>query len=51
MSETHLATFALAMLASFVWMQWNRSNGRVRRTLGVVVLLGAWVIYRWMERT
>ena len=41
MNETQLATFFVALVASFVWVQLKRGTGRLTRALGVVAIMGA----------
>jgi uncharacterized membrane protein YfcA len=50
MNETQLVTFAAALLGSFVWMQWKHASSRLTRALGVVVIIGAWLAYRLIDR-
>jgi hypothetical protein len=50
MDETQLAAFAVALLGSFIWIQWKRASTRLTRALGVVVIAGAWIVFRMIER-
>ena len=49
MTEIQLITLAVALAAAFVWIQWKRTSGRLVRALGVVVIIGAWLVFRLIE--
>ena len=46
MNELQLITFAVTVAAAFVSMQWKRGSGRLTRAFGVVVIIGAWLVFR-----
>jgi len=49
-NETQFIPLCAAIAGSFVWMIGMRSHARVVRVLGVVVLIGAWIVFRLIER-
>jgi hypothetical protein len=51
MDEIQFIALCAALLASFVWMIGMRSSARIVRVAGVVVLVGAWIVFRLVERT
>jgi hypothetical protein len=50
MNETQFVSLCVALLASFVWMIGMRSRARVVRVLGVVVPIGAWIVFTLVNR-
>jgi hypothetical protein len=48
--ETQFIALAGTLGAAFVWMIGMRSRARSVRVVGVVVLIGAWLVFRLIQR-
>jgi hypothetical protein len=48
--ETQFIALAAALGSAFVWMIGMRSRALSVRVVGVVVLIGAWLVFRLIQR-
>ena len=50
MDKAHLLSYCAFIVASFVWIQWQRTSGRVSRVLGVVGIFGlSWMLMKAIQ--
>ena len=45
MDDKRLLAFTASVVLTFVWTQWKRTSNPATRTIGVVVIMGAFVIF------
>ena len=48
MDTTHFLAYAGAIVASFIWIQWQRNRGRLQRAVGVVVIIALALALPWL---
>ena len=48
MDKVHFASYCAAIVALFIWNQWQRSSGRLWRVLGAgVIVAGLALVLPW----
>ena len=47
MTDTHFIALGTAIAAAFAWTIVMRRRPRATRILGVCVVMGAWITFRW----